>query len=60
VGGWRRLPGKGAVTVEATLAVRLDAASRAALRAATARFETFLGHPVTLRICPTGGRMRAS
>jgi hypothetical protein len=60
VGGWRRLPGKGAMTVETTVAVRLDATARAALRAAVARFEQFLGQAVTLRIRPTGGRMRSS
>jgi hypothetical protein len=60
VGGWRRLPGKGAMIVETTLAVRLDAAAREALRAAVARFERFLGQPVTLRTRPAGGRMRAS
>ena len=38
VGGWRRLAGKGAMIVETTLAVRLDAAAREALRAAAARF----------------------
>jgi hypothetical protein len=60
VGVWRRLPGKGAMTVETTLAIRLDAPARTALRAAAARFEKFLGHPVTLRMRPAGGRMRAS
>ena len=60
VGGWRRLAGKGAMIVETTLAARLDAAAREALRAAAARFEKFLGQPVTLRTRPAGGRMRAS
>jgi hypothetical protein len=60
VGGWRRLPGKGAMIVETTLAVRLDAPARTALRAAAARFEKFLGQPVTLRTRQAGGRMRAS
>ena len=60
VGGWRRLPGKGAMIVETTLAVRLDAPAREALRAAAARFEKFLGQPVTLQTRPAGARMRAS
>jgi hypothetical protein len=46
VGGWRRLPGKGATIVETMLAARLDAM---ALRAAAARFQKFLGQPVTIR-----------
>jgi hypothetical protein len=59
VGGWRRLSGKAATIVETMLAVRLDAATRAALRAAAARFEQFLAQPVTLRTRPArGGRMR--
>src|SRR4029079_5647210 len=59
VGGWRRVPGKGATIVETTLATRLDAGAREALRAAAARFERFLGHTVTLRARPVGGRIRA-
>ena len=60
VGGWRRLPGKGATIVETVLATRLDAAAREALRAAVARLRKFLGHPVTVRARPVGGRIRAS
>jgi hypothetical protein len=60
VGGWRRVAGKGATIVETTLPARLDAKARAALQAAAARFQKFLGHPVTLRARPVGGKMRKS
>jgi hypothetical protein len=62
VGGWRRIAGKNAVVVETTLATRLDARARDALKAAAARFATFLGQPVTLRARRTtgGGRMPAT
>ena len=59
VGGWRRLEAKGAMTVETTLVSRLDGVARASLRAAAARFQSFLGMPVKLRARP-GGRMPAS
>ena len=59
VGGWRRLPGKGAVVVETMLATRLGGAAQKALQVAAARFEKFLGLPVTLK-ARRGGKMRAS
>ena len=59
VGGWRRLRGKGAMIVETTLVARLDAAAREALRAAAARFQTFLGHAGDASGA-AAGRMRAS
>ena len=49
IGGWRRLEAKGAMTVETMLVARLDARVRAALAAAAARFQAFLGMPVQLR-----------
>ena len=59
VGGWRRLAAKGVMTVETTLVARLDDGARTSLRAAAARFQSFLGMPVKLR-ARGGGRMRAS
>jgi hypothetical protein len=58
VGGWRRVPAKGAAIVEATLATRLEAPARALLEAAAGRFGKFLGLPVTLRAHAAAGRMR--
>jgi hypothetical protein len=55
VGGWRRVPAKGALIVETALAIRPDPAARAALQAAAARFQAFLGLPVKLSV-----RARAS
>jgi hypothetical protein len=49
VGGWRRREAKGAMTVETMLVTRLDGRARAALAAAAARFQAFLGLPVRLR-----------
>ena len=50
VGGWRRLEKKGAMIAETMLVARLGAAAGKALRAAAARFQTFLGMPVQLRV----------
>jgi hypothetical protein len=59
VGGWRRLEAKRAMTIETTLVARLDAGARASLRAAAARFQSFLDMPVKLR-ARQSVRMRAS
>ena len=50
VGGWKRIPDKGQVVVEADLVVRLTAPEQAGLGAAARRFGEFLGSPAELRI----------
>jgi Winged helix DNA-binding domain len=48
LGAWRRRVGRNEVVVETKLFARLAAGQRRALEAATGRYSTFLGLPVTL------------
>jgi hypothetical protein len=57
VGGWRRLAARTSMIVETAVVGRFGAAERAALRAAAARFQAFLGVPVKLH-ARASGRMR--
>jgi len=50
IGGWRRVPAKRGVVVDARLFRRLDAAARRALEREADRFGRFLGLPVELRV----------
>jgi hypothetical protein len=49
VGGWKRLPGKGASVVQLDLRTNLTASERSAVNRALRRFQAFVGEPVEVR-----------